>query len=554
MFVNRFLALKNYLTRSNQILAQFPISEIRRSPLLSAAEPEPSVSSGEWNLRVLNLEELSYQNVNLVPVGYKYLVASDSSNGGRWTIYQVIRVDSIGNQALSLTRVQNYDTREYWKRIDWYSPAYDPFTRIVTEVNDYSALATLTVPVGSSVKVTANAQGLWEIYQNVGPQQWNRVALQQGTIQFSELLWNYSAGRFGFDVEVFDSQQFDQEPVIETRFIIQAINQELLVDDLLIERNRLLTLMFNFILTEQQAPSWLTKTSLIDVDHTIRELKPFQIYRQDNQDFVLNYIQEVKPYHVQIREFNLIYRGQDVYQGTLTDFDLPAQWDPAQSLFISPVLDNTRTLSTTSSAPSTAAVWSTFPYNQWFNNYLLNIDSITIVNGGTGYTVAPQVTVTGTSTNPAEMRARINSAGQVIAVDIITGGTGYSTTATIALTGGNGTGAKAVAVMGNDVVRAIGTTIKYDRYQYSSSITDWEPNIVYINGTMVRYDDRVWEADNPQGPSVTGSKQAGMHFIQHFLAESRTGNCVHFASAAVMLALLLCALTWAIVLSEHYLR
>ena len=505
MFVNRFLALKNYLTRTNQVLSQFPVVETRRSPLLEAAEPEPSVSSGEWNLRVLNQEELSYQNVNLVPVGYRYLVASDATNGGRWTIYQVIRIDSIGNQALSLARVQNYDTREYWQKIDWYSPSYDPFTRITTEVQDYSALATLTVPEGSAVKVTANAQGQWEIYQ-LREQQWVRVGLQQGTIQFSELLWNYSAGRFGFDVEVFDSQQFDQEPVIETRFIIQAINNELLIDDLLIERNRLLTLMFNFILTEQQAPSWLTKTSLIDVDHTIRELKPFQIYRQDNQDFVLNYIQEVKPYHVQIREFNLIYRGNDVYQGSLTDFDLPAQWDPAQSLFISPVLDNTGTLSTTSSVPSTAAIWNTFPYNQWFNNYLLDIDSIVIVNSGTGYTVAPQVVVTGTSTNPAEMRARINSAGQVIAVDIIAGGTNYLTTAIIQLVGGNGTGAQAVAVMGNDLVRSITTTLRYDRYQYSSDITDWEANVIYMNGTQVRYDDRVWQADNPLGPSVTGSE------------------------------------------------
>jgi hypothetical protein len=40
---------------------------------------------------------------------------------------------------------------------------------------------------------------------------------------------------------VFDAQYFDQEPVIETRKIIQAINEELFVDDLLIERNRQLT-------------------------------------------------------------------------------------------------------------------------------------------------------------------------------------------------------------------------------------------------------------------------------------------------------------------------
>ena len=114
---------------------------------------------------------------------------------------------------------------------------------------------------------------------------------------------------------------------METRKIIQALNEEILIEDLAIERNRLLILMFNYILVEQEAPLWLTKTSLIDVDHTVRELLPFQIYRADNQDFVLNYIQEVKPYHVQIREFNLAYYGQDSYPGMLTDFDVPAYWN-----------------------------------------------------------------------------------------------------------------------------------------------------------------------------------------------------------------------------------
>jgi hypothetical protein len=128
-------------------------------------------------------------------------------------------------------------------------------------------------------------------------------------LNFQQNLWDYALGRFGFDVEVFDAQYFDQEPVIETRKIIQAINEELFVDDLLIERNRSLTLMFDFVLSEFAAPEWLTKTSLIDVEHRIRALLPFQNYVRDNQEFVLDYIQEVKPYHVQIREFNLRYNG-----------------------------------------------------------------------------------------------------------------------------------------------------------------------------------------------------------------------------------------------------
>jgi hypothetical protein len=557
MFINRFLALQNYLTRANEILAQFPVTESRSSQLLNSAEPEPAESSGEWDLRVANYEELTYQDLNAVALGYRYLVASDSTNNGLWTIYEVQSGLIPGSRVLGLIRVQNYDTRLYWERINWYRTNYDPLTRVLLEVPNYSALDTITVPESSVVKVTANAQGKWELYI-LESGAWVRVGLQDGTIRFKEELWDYSVGRFGFDVEVFDAQYFDQSPVIETRKIIQAINEELFVGDLLIERNRQLVLMFNFILSEQIAPNWLTKTSLIDVDHVIRELVPFQVYRQDNQDFVLNYIQEVKPYHVQIREFNLIYRGSDTYQGTLTDFDLPAYWDADQNLFISPVLDDTGTLSTTSSVPSTSPLWETFPYNQWYQNYLLGIEGVTVVSGGAGYTTAPEIVVTGECVRQAIMVAEINSAGALSGVTVVDPGEGYSTTALITVTGGGlpdatlwaqnlivtagdniitdannvyrvqtdgvlgdipptstsgtstnggvvllylGTVARAVASMGNSLVRDITTTIKYDRYQYSADFTEWQANLVYNSGDLVRYDARVWSAnaDNTTG-------------------------------------------------------
>ncbi len=502
MFVNRFAALENYLNSANAVLARFPISETRSFRLLNSAEPEPSAASQEWNMRVANDQELSFQDLATVPVGYRYLVSDDARNRGLWSIYQVIAGDFPGSRSLLLIRVQNFDTRQYWTRIDWYQAGYDPATRILLEVPVFSSLETLTVPVGSSVKVTANGQGKWEIYQ-LQTSGWIRVALQDGTVRFSDSLWDYELRRYGFDVEVFDSQYFDQEPVIETRRVLEAINQELLIDDLLIERNRLLILMFNYILSEQLSPSWLTKTSLIDVDHTIRVLQPFQIYRQDNQDFVLEYINEVKPYHTQIREFGLIYRGSDIYLGNLTDFDVPAFWDASQNRFISPVLDNTGTLSSTSSTPSDSAIWQTFPWNQWFQNYLLSIESVTVIEGGSGYTVPPQVDVTGQSQRPAVMTARINSAGRVTAIDIIDPGAGYSTTATIILSGGNGSGAMAVAVMGNQLVRSITTVLRYDRYQYSSSITPWQAGRIYIDGDRVRYADRVWQASSGDSAGFT---------------------------------------------------
>ena len=492
-FRNRFLALQNYLTRANTVLAQYPIVESRNLSLLNSQEPEPSANSGAWNKRVANYEELLLQNLAVVSVGYKYLVASDSTNDGLWTIYEVVSGTLFGSKELLLIRVQNYDTTKYWSYIDWYLPGYNPLTRPVAEVPNYSALSTITVPVGSSVKVTANAQGKWEIYQ-LSSTGWLRVGLQDGTIAFSAELWDYQLGRFGYDVEVFDAQYFDQEPVIETRKIIQSINQELFIDSLAIERNRLLVLMFNYIMVEQEAPLWLTKTSLIDVDHTIRELVPFQIYREDNQDFVLNYIQEVKPYHVQIREFNLRYNGFDQFLGSLTDFDLPAFWNADENLFISPVLDDSGTLSTTSSYPNSAAIWQAFPWNQWYQNYLLSMESVVVVDGGSGYTEVPTVTVVGDCTEVAVLTARVNSSGQVIAIDVVTPGAGYSETPTIVIDG-TGTGAVGTPVMGNNLVRDIITTIKYDRYQYQTTIVDWTANVSYSDGTQVRYDDRVWQAD-----------------------------------------------------------
>ena len=509
MFADRFGALKNYLGRANTVLAQYPITETRKFNLLNSAEPEPAVASGAWNKRVADLTELGYQNLVLVPVGYKYLVATDSSNNGLWTIYEVVAGTLVDSKVLSLIRVQSYDTQKYWSYINWYQVGYNSTTNPVAEVTNYADLARLTVAVGSSVRVTDGPNGKWEIYLKTDLS-WDRVGLEDGTIEFDADLWDYAIGHFGFDAEVYDAQYFDQEPTTETRKIIQAINEELFIDDLAIERNRALMLVFNYVLSEFETPEWLIKTSLIDVDHKIRDLLPYQVFRQDNQDFVIDYIQEVKPYHTQVREFNLQYDGSDAYPGMVTDFDVPAFYDNALEIpqYISPVLlpyTQSTAISGTNFNADTAAnstIWEDNPYNEWYNNYLLSIQDVVITNAGVGYTVAPEIIVTGECITPAEMSCVINSAGQIIQVNIDNPGSGYSTTAIITFVGGNGTGAAAVAVMGNDLVRSIKTVIKYDRYEYSSTIVDWESGVNYDNGTQVRYLDRVWQANSEDSTGV----------------------------------------------------
>jgi hypothetical protein len=208
MFVDRFAALKNYLGRANTILAQLPIVEIRSFRLLNSKEPIPTRASNEWNKQLTNIEQLSFQDLYTVPLGYRYLVDYDANNNGLWTIYQVIE-QTVGSAALrttQLARVQTYDTTKYWNHIDWYQVGYNSTKTPSAEVPNYSSLATLNAAVGTIVKVTANAQGKFEIYlrTDIG---WDRVGLQDGTIEFSRNLWDYSAtgGHFGIDIEVFDA-------------------------------------------------------------------------------------------------------------------------------------------------------------------------------------------------------------------------------------------------------------------------------------------------------------------------------------------------------------
>lgn len=535
MFVDRFAALKNYIVRTNNVLSLYPMVENRSFVLLNSSEPIPpsteivdSVTITNWNLQVANLEILGFQNIELVPVGYKYLVVSDSLNNGLWTIYTVQYGQGVlvGTKELVLTRVQNYDTKRYWSYVNWYRPGYNSSTKVIAEVPNYSALATISVAIGSSVKVTANAQGKFEIYllTDLG---WERVGLQDGTIEISAEIYNYALGRFGFDVEVFDAQYFDQEPVIETRKIIQAINEELFIDELAIERNKALTLMFNFVLSEFSAPEWLVKTSLIDVDHNIRNLEPFQNYRKDNQEFVLDYIKEVKPYHVQIREFNLLYNGQDSYSGDISDFDVPAYYNTSLIVpqYTSPILNIDTTTdpryqspylhsthqqdNTLSDTPPDSLVWQAWPYSQWYSNYLLTLQSIRMVNGGSGYTEPPTVTLVGDAVTPATLQAFLGPLDQsgtasILYIAIIDEGSGYFATPTVVFAGGNGTGAQAYAVIGNDLVRSFRTVIKYDRYQYQTNILPWTAGDTYEDGTLVRYNDRVWRATSTDSTAVTG--------------------------------------------------
>lgn len=319
-FVNRFLALQNYLTYANEILAQYPITETRRASFLNT--------------------EGTINPSNDLPF---------------------------------------YQTSDYWSYINWWAVGYDDNTKSALQVPVYADLSTIDASAGLIVTVAANGDGKAEtyVYTNLGT--WDRIGLEDGTIAFSSSLWDYETAKLGFGDNFFDTTPYDSYPSQETRSIVRALNEQIYTNELQIFRNKSLILLFEYIQSEtiesQNYLPWLNKTSFIDVAHTIRELRPIEVFQSDNQDFLSGYINEVKPYHVVIKEFLFKYTGTDVFEGDITDFDLPAQYNVDVDQFITPELVYANPSADNQYLP-TDPIWETAPYSQWFNNYGLSITGV----------------------------------------------------------------------------------------------------------------------------------------------------------------------------------
>ena len=119
------------------------------------------------------------------------------------------------------------------------------------------------------------------------------------------------------------------------------------------------------------------------------------------------------------------------------------------------------------------------------------ISSIRITNGGTGYTSAPAVTISGGSGTGAAATATV-FAGRVNTVTIVSGGTNYATAPRITFSGGGGTGAAASASISPrsapliDATRALAepgvkAVVTYeDVPSWSQLITQWGQEVAGV--------------------------------------------------------------------------
>ena len=400
---------------------------------------------------------------------YSVLVHSDSQALNSWSIYSYDPVYKTWSRILS----QTYDTRKYWDYVDWYANGYNQFTAIDFAVTTFSDLNSISPLVGQIVKVRTDNSGNWVLlkkYANSTSIDWTQsyviVGAENGTIQLSTTLYKFDNSNVGYDSSLFDGNIFDNSASKELRIILNALRDKIFIDDLKEQYLKLFFTCVRYALTEQNYIDWIFKTSFVKSNHNVGELKQKVTYNSDNLENYEDYVNEVKPYRTKIREYVSSYTKTDTSELSVTDFDLPPVYDNGIVTSI-----NTRIVDGQVDADNSKIL--SYPWKHWLDNIGFTITELALVDGGSGYITEPVVRIVSDSGSGATGRAFIAN-GKVNRLVLLTPGKGYLSAPTVYIEGGlstTGKSARAVAIIGNSVVRSNLIKMKFDRITQTYFIT-----------------------------------------------------------------------------------
>jgi hypothetical protein len=397
-YVNRFGALKEIIDYANSVLNKNQLVGQINLTNLDSKEPEPTAQSGEWDATVNTYAELTYLDTADISGTVNYLVKADETANNYWAIYQWDGTE------FTRTKLQTYNTSAYWSYTDWYKTdgdmSHGENTKIDKQVTYQYELDTLDLAVGKHVKVTSADTGGWKLFMKTASG-WENVGTENGTIRLSTKLYDYTQDATGFaGADTFDDNFFDQEPSQETRKILTALRNDLFINDLAIEYNTLFFTGLRKVLSEQTYVDWMFKTSFINAKNSVRQLDQRKTYTTGTDSWIESYINEVKPFHTKLREYKLGYDKTETQDGIFSDFDNPTFYDAATGKIRSLNVD------------SDTAKLTEYPHQMWYDYHKKYVQSITVTAGGSGYEVAPTVTIVGGttgSTGPFQIQATSSS-------------------------------------------------------------------------------------------------------------------------------------------------
>jgi hypothetical protein len=204
-----------------------------------------------------------------------------------------------------------------WYRTDYSSIDYNATKKIAFTVAHQSNIFALATVPGDYIKVIDEVTGLATIYQTLSDNGYSVVYRQKGTIQFSDDLWKRSGL---WDGNPWDMVQWDYDLNANMSVVVDVIRNDLFVSAYQTNYNKLMCVMFRYILNEQVNVNWLQKSSTVEPLNLISQsLDPLAELERDNITTLTAFYNNVKAYRDKLRDSDIVKSNQEPVNTEIRD-------------------------------------------------------------------------------------------------------------------------------------------------------------------------------------------------------------------------------------------
>ena len=211
--------------------------------------------------------------------------------------------DKVLNSIITVGQ-HNYKINDYWVYVDWMVDGFIIGQDTDRTVSLRSELALVPGTVGETARVLQSRPNekvrRQQVYRFNGST-WELQFKEKATIQFRDLLWDYNKEDFGWDTGTWDFTLWDHDPGSMLGEILDTLRFDIFVGQYQPLYADMWFTMLNYINSEQNNVDWAFKSTYIKavIKHSLT--KNTKLFELDRIDDVIDYINDVKPFHTKMR-------------------------------------------------------------------------------------------------------------------------------------------------------------------------------------------------------------------------------------------------------------
>lgn len=364
-------ARKIFVDTLNKIFSREPVLDTRYEwrDLFAVSENVPDASQYSYEA-----PDLFYRDqlvaTNTIKPGQRVFLNGLDDTLGFWTLwrYEPDQPDSDG-AGYVLERAQRWRMQkdELWEAVDWYADGWSandfPVRRFVDRAaRDAAGRLDVTLLKGTLVRCdrvdATDDRWLWSVFTDNG---WQDVAKGSSTIRLKDAFWSDISVLYGFN-NFYLNRIGQRDGSWEISFLINTMQTKFLTS---LERNELFFSMVQAAQSQHTFVDWSFKTSFLYLAGYKEELNQSPIAHKDQIGNLLDFVEEIKPYHVKVRDFvRRLATPIDVANLHVTDFDKPLYYDKT----LNGGVGAWRRLNPLN-AVDQQIIATQLPFSDWWNNY-----------------------------------------------------------------------------------------------------------------------------------------------------------------------------------------